>query len=196
MEGSQKGLIAVIKQNPNTQQMGFEYADIKGLKVSCCDSNYISNVETTVHGGYDGYIYKQDSGNVWTRASTTANMDSTYRSPDLTMGDPGVRKNMQRVNLNWKPEGAISANLYIKYNYDDIETPQPDLITLQTSGSGAIYGTGLFGSAGYGQGDLPITRQTIEGSGFAVALKLTDTSSNIPWAIKGFEFEFTPGGRR
>ena len=196
LEGSQKGLIAVIKQNPNTQQMGFEYADVKGLKVSCCDSDYISNVETTVHGGYDGYIYKQDSGNVWTRASTTANMDSTYRSPDLTMGDPGVRKNMQRVNLNWKPEGAISANLYIKYNYDDIETPQPDLIELSTSGSGAIYGTGVFGAAGYGQGDLPITRQTIEGSGFAVALKLTDTSSNLPWALKGFEFEFTPGGRR
>ena len=196
LEGSQKGLLAVIKQNPNTQQMGFEYADIKGLKVSCCDSDYISNIETTVHGGYDGYIYKQDSGNIWTRASTTANIDSTYRSPDLTMGDPGVRKNMQRVNLNWKPEGAVSANMYIKYNYDDIETPQPDLIELSTSGSGAIYGRGLFGAAAYGQGDLPITRQTIEGSGFAVALKLTDTSSNIPWAIKGFEFEFTPGGRR
>ena len=196
LEGSQKGLIAVIKQNPNTQQMGFEYADVKGLKISCCDSDYISNIETTVHGGYDGYIYKQDSGNVWTRASTTSNIDSTYRSPDLTMGDPGVRKNMQRVNLNWKPEGAVSANMYIKYNYDDIETPQPDLVTLSTSGSGAIYGTGLFGAAAYGQGDLPITRQTIEGSGFAVALKLTDTSSNIPWAIKGFEFEFTPGGRR
>ena len=196
LEGSQKGLIAVIKQNPNTQQLGFEYADIKGLKVSCCDSDYISNIETIVHGGYDGYIYKQDSGNVWTRASTTSNIDSTYRSPDLTMGDPGVRKNMQRVNLNWKPEGAVSANMYIKYNYDDIETPQPDLVTLSTSGSGAIFGTGSYGTAAYGQGDLPITRQTIEGSGFAVALKLTDTSSNIPWAIKGFEFEFTPGGRR
>ena len=196
LEGSQKGLIAVIKQNPNTQQMGFEYADVKGLKISCCDSDYINNIETTVHGGYDGYIYKQDSGNVWTRASTTSNIDSTYRSPDLTMGDPGVRKNMQRVNLNWKPEGAVSANMYIKYNYDDIETPQPDLVTLSTSGSGAIFGTGTYGTAAYGQGDLPITRQTIEGSGFAVALKLTDTSSNIPWAIKGFEFEFTPGGRR
>ena len=59
-----------------------------------------------------------------------------------------------------------------------------------------IVGAGLFGSAAYGLGDLPITRKTVEGSGFAVALKLTDTSSNIPWALKGFEMEFTPGGRR
>ena len=196
LEKIQRGLIAVIKQNPNTQQMGFEYADIKGLKVSCCDSALISNTETTIHGGYDGYIYKQDDGNVFTRASSTDNMDATFRSPDITMGDPGVRKNMQRVNLNWKPEGEVEASLFVKYNYDDVNTPQPDVISLTTDGSGAIFGIAKFGTAAYGQGDLPITRQSVEGSGFAVAIKLTDTSNKIPFALKGFELEFTPGGRR
>ena len=195
-ESSAKGLIAVIKTNPNTQQMGFEYADIKGLKVSCCDSDYISNVETVVSGGYDGYIYKQDSGNTWTQASTTGTIEATFRSPDMTMGDPGIRKNMQRINVNWKPEGAVSANLYVRYNYDDSSTPQPDVFTLETSGSGAIFGTGKYGTAVYGQGDLPITREAVEGSGFAVALKVTDTSTNNPFTLKGFELEFTPGGRR
>ena len=196
LESSQKGLIAVIKVNPNTQQMGYEYADLKGLKVSCCDSDYISNVETVVSGGYDGYIYKQESGNVWTRAGDTDNLNAIYRSPDITMGDPGVRKNMQRVNLNWKPEGAVSANLYLKYNYDDIETPQPDVFSITSSGSGANYGDGIYGTSAWGQGDLPITRTPVEGSGFAVAVQLTDTSSNIPWSLKGFELEFTPGRRR
>ena len=32
VEGSSKGILAVIKTNPNTGQLGFEYADIKGLK--------------------------------------------------------------------------------------------------------------------------------------------------------------------
>ena len=196
LEGSQKGLIAVIKVNPNTQQMGYEYADLKGLKVSSCDSDYISNIETVVHGGYDGYIYKQESGNVWTRAGSTANLDATYRSPDITMGDPGVRKNMQRVNLNWKPEGAVSASMFVRYNYDDVNTPQPSVFSLTTQGSGANFGEAIFGTSAFGQGDLPITRQAVEGSGFAVALKITDTSSNIPFSIKGFELEFTPGGRR
>ena len=111
------------------------------------------------------------------------------------MGDPGIRKTMQRVNLNWKPEGAVSANMYVKYNYDDVSTPQPNVFTLSTSGSGASYGVGVFGTAAFGQGDLPITRQTVEGSGFSVAVKITDTSSNIPFSIKGFQLEFTPGGR-
>ena len=91
--------------------------------------------------------------------------------------------------------GAGTAGTDITITFDG-ETPQPDVITLETSGSGAIFGSGQFGTAVYGLGDLPITRKTEEGSGFAVALKLTDTTSNLPWAIKGFEMEFTPGGRR
>ena len=196
LEGSSKGLIAVIKANPNTGSTGFEYADLKGLKVSSCDSDYIDNIETIVHGGYDGYIYKQESGNVFTKASTTIAIDATYRSPDMTMGDAGIRKSMERVNLNWEPEGEVSASLFLRYNYDDINTPQPALIALASSGSGAYFGTGSYGSAAYGQGDLPITRDSVEGSGFAVALKITDTSTNLPFAIKGFQLEFTPGGRR
>ena len=196
LEGSSKGLMAVIKANPNTGSTGFEYADLKGLKVSSCDSDYIDNIETIVHGGYDGYIYKQESGNVFTKASTTIAIDATYRSPDMTMGDAGIRKSMERVNLNWEPEGEVSASLFLRYNYDDINTPQPALIALASSGSGAYFGTGSFGTAAYGQGDLPITRDSVEGSGFAVALKITDTSTNLPFAIKGFQLEFTPGGRR
>ena len=195
-ETTAKGLIAVIKSNPNTQQMGFEYADIKGLKVSCCDSDLISNTETTVSGGYDGYIYKQDDGNVWTMAGTTGTIEATFRSPDMTMGDPGIRKNMQRINLNWKPEGEVSASMFVRYNYDDSDTPQPSAFSLETSGTGAIFGSGAYGTAVYGLGDLPITREAVEGSGFAVALKVTDTSTNNPFTLKGFELEFTPGGRR
>ena len=196
VESNSKGIIAVIKLNPNTGQLGYEYADIKGLKVSCCDSDYISNIETVVSGGYDGYIYKQESGNVWTRASGTNALDSTYRSPDMTMGDPGIRKSMERINLNWKPEGEVSANMYVQYNYNDTDTPQPSVITLSSAGSGAYYGAGVFGTAAWGLGDLPITRKSVEGSGFAVAVKITDTSTNQPWAIRGFQLEFVPGGRR
>ena len=195
-ESISKGIIAVIKVNPNTNQLGYEYADIKGLKVSCCDSDYISNTEIVVSGGYDGYIYKQESENVWTRASATYNLDSTYRSPDMTMGDPGIRKSMERINLNWKPEGEVAASMYLQFNYNDVGTPQPSVITLESTGSGAYFGVGIYGTSAWGQGDLPITRKSVEGSGFAIALKITDTSNKIPWAIRGFQLEFVAGGRR
>ena len=103
---------------------------------------------------------------------------------------------MQRVNVNWKPEGEVSASMFVRYNYDDSDTPQPSAFSLETSGSGAIFGSGKYGTAVFGQGDLPITRKSVEGSGFAVAVKITDTSNNIPWSIRGFQLEFVPGGRR
>ena len=114
----------------------------------------------------------------------------------MTIGDPGIRKSMERVNLNWKPEGEVAANLFLQYNYNDISTPQPDVIALTSTTTGAFYGAGLYGTAVYGQGDIPITRKSVEGSGFAIAVKITDTSTNVPWAIRGFQLEFVPGGRR
>ena len=129
-------------------------------------------------------------------AGTTGTIEATFRSPDMTMGDPGIRKNMQRINLNWKPEGEVSASMFVRYNYDYSDTPQHSAFSLETSGTGAIFGSGAYGTAVYGLGDLPITREAVEGSGFAVALKVTDTSTNNPFTLKGFELEFTPGGRK
>ena len=59
-ENSARGLISVIKANPNTGSLGFEYADMQGLKVSSADSGFIANVETIINGGYDGFVYKQE----------------------------------------------------------------------------------------------------------------------------------------
>ena len=196
-EGSSRGLIAVIKINPNTQQMGFEYADIKGLKVSSCDSDLVSNTETTISGGYDGYIYKQDDGNIWTYSSTTSNIDSTFRSPDMTMGDPGVRKNMQRVILNYEAEGVLNADLYMLYDYEDPDTAQPSAIELTDIGDVAVYGTAKYGTGVYGTTrGMPLIRQHVVGSGFAVGIKIQDEDGKSPFIIKGFQLGFTPGGRR
>ena len=90
-ETNSKGILAVLKQSPEGGLV-FEYADIKGIKPTCCDSFFVSNTETTVHGGYDGYIYKQESGGSFTRAGSTYTITGFYRSPDMTLGDGGIRK--------------------------------------------------------------------------------------------------------
>ena len=41
-----------------------------------------------------------------------------------------------------------------------------------------------------------IIRQPIEGSGFAIALRVVDNGVSVPYSLKGFQLEFTPGGRR
>lgn len=197
-EDSSAGLLSVIKANPNTGSLGFEYGDIKGLKVSSTDSEFISGSETIISGGYDGYVYKQESGNVFTQASTTKNISSIYRSPDMTMGDPGIRKNMQKVIWNINPTGTLSSSFLLEYDFSDDEVPQPEPYTLSQTGNIAQYGLteSTYGTAVYGSTGSNLIRQAVEGSGFTIAAKILDATNNSPVALKGFEMEFSAGGRR
>jgi len=197
-EDSSAGLLSVIKANPNTGSLGFEYGDIKGLKVSSTDSEFISGSETIISGGYDGYVYKQESGNVFTQASTTKNISSIYRSPDMTMGDPGIRKNMQKVIWNINPIGTLSSSFLLEYDFSDDEVPQPEPYTLSQTGNIAQYGLAesTYGTAVYGSTGSNLIRQAVEGSGFTIAAKILDATNNSPVALKGFEMEFSAGGRR
>jgi len=197
-ENSAKGLICTIKTNIQTGSPGFEYSEIVGLKASSTDSDFISSDETIVSGGYDGYVYKQESGNTFTRGTGASTIQSFYRTPDMTMGDPGIRKNMQRVIWNYENEGDVNTNFKVRYDFDSPSIPQPDPYTLSTGAGIAVYGlsASTYGTAVYGSSGANLVRQSVEGSGFTVALRVEDFSSNLPISFKGFELEFIPGGRR
>ena len=185
-----EGIIGVIKSSPQGG-VGWEWADLKGVKPSCCDSYYIDDDEVVVHGGYDGYVYRQESGNTF----SGTNIRASYRSPDLTLGDAGIRKNMQRINVNYDSEGAVDLMLGVKFDFENGDIPQPPNYNLTTQVSHSLYGGTTYGSGVYGSEGFPIVRQPIEGSGFTAVVKIDDTSGNPPITLKGFQLEFTPGTR-
>ena len=41
----------------------------------------------------------------------------------------------------------------------------------------------------------PLVRQAVEGSGFAVALRVNDGGSTAPYSLKGFQLEYQTGAR-
>tara|TARA_R100000664_G_scaffold11321_1_gene18460 strand:- start:2366 stop:3877 length:1512 start_codon:yes stop_codon:yes gene_type:complete len=190
VEAGSYGIIGVIKSNPQGQ-IGWEYSDLKGIKAASCDSDFVGANETVVHGGFDGFVYQQESGNDF----SGTNIKAVYRSPDLTMGDAGIRKNMQRINLNFDTEGTVDASLFVKFDFEDASVPQPAAYTLSTQSTAAVYGTGTYGTSVYGATGIPIVRQSVEGSGFTVVIRVEDESGNPPITLKGFELEFTPGAR-
>ena len=152
--------------------------------------------ETIISGGYDGYVYQQESGNTFARIASTTSINSFYRTPDMTMGDPGIRKSMQRVIWDYSNEGNVSTNFKVRYDFDSPEVPQPAAYTLTTGAGIAIYGSSLYGSAVFGSSGANLVRQPVEGSGFTVALRVEETSTNPPVSFKGYQLEFIPGGRR
>ena len=185
-EAETKGLICVLKGN------NFEFAKLKGIKPSATDTFVETGDVKAIHGGFDGYIYRQEKGNDFDGTA----IDGKYRSPDLTFGDPGVRKHMQRVILNYAPEASISADLFLRYDYESAEGSRPAAYPFDSTKVAAVYGTSTYGTATYGGSTQPLVRQSVEGSGFAVALRVNDSGTTAPYSLKGFGLEYQVGARR
>lgn len=195
-EGAAKGIIAVEKHNHQGKAQqditgGWEFADIKGTKPSCADSFYVSNDEIVVSGGFDGYVYKQESGNNFN--GTAINCE--YRTPDNAMGDAGIRKILQRIILHASTEGAVSFDTVAEFDFNSTSTAQPSATTTAIT-TGNTYGTGIYGTATYGAQQTPFERIIMMGSGFTLAARISSNDDNPPFIIKGMSFEINPGGRR
>ena len=185
-EGNTRGVICVMKgQN-------FEFSELRGIKPSSTDTFVEAGNVIVLHGGFDGYIHRQEKGNDFNGTTVSGR----YRSPDLTFGDPGIRKHMQRVVVNYKPESAINADMFIRYDYEDKNSSRPAAYPLDSEDVVAIYGTSTYGTPTYGGASQPLLRQSVEGSGFAVALRVNDNATTAPYSLKGFQLEYQLGARR
>ena len=187
-----KGVICVMKGD------GFEFSESLGIKPSCSDTHVEAGDVIVIHGGFDGYVHRQEKGNTFDGTAILGR----YRSPDLNFGDVGVRKTMHRVILNYKPEANISADLLLRYDNDSVGASRPAAYSLTTATVGAQYGTAVYSTSSsttqfvYGGGSQPLVRQPVEGSGFTVALKVDDSGESPPYSLKGFQLEYQVGARR
>jgi hypothetical protein len=185
-----EGLICVLKQIG--QSTGYEFSRIKGIKPSCTDTFIKAGDVLVLHGGFDGYVYRQEEGITFDGTA----INGKYRSSDLTFNDPGIRKHMQRVIVNYKPESTIDADLFVRYDYEASNSARPAAYPLDSEDIAGIYGLSTYGSPTYGGPSQPLLRQSVEGSGFAVALRVNDGGVTAPYSLKGFQLEYQLGARR
>ena len=182
-----KGIICVMRGQK------FEFAEMRGIKPASTDHFVSEGNVIILHGAYaNGYVYRQESGNDFDGTTIAGK----YRSPDLTFNDPGIRKHMQKVVVNYKPEAAIDADLFVRYDYEAASASRPAAYPLDSEDVVAIYGTSTYGTPTYGGASQPLVRQAVEGSGFAVALRVNDGGATAPYSLKGFQLEYQLGARR
>ena len=190
-ESLTEGIICVLKGGSGGQQ-SYEYSRIKGIKPACTDTFITAGDVLALHGGFDGYVYRQEEGSTFDGTA----INGKYRSPDLTFDDPGIRKHMQKVIVNYKPESTINANLFVRYDYESAESARPASYPLNSEDIAGIYGISTYGNPTYGGPSQPLLRQSVEGSGFAVALRVNDNGSTPAYSLKGFQLEYQLGARR
>ena len=120
----------------------------------------------------------------------------------MAFGDTGIRKHMQRVIINYKPESALNAELVMRYDNEDSGSTRPAAYTLSSSDVAAQFGLATFSTIGgsvrfvFGGPSQPLVRQSVEGSGFSVVLRINDGGESAPYSLKGFQLEYTLGARR
>ena len=191
-QNSTKGIACVLKGQT------FEFSELRGIKPASTDSFVKAGDVIVLHGDYsNGFVYRQESGNTFDGTAILAK----YRSPDMTFGDAGIRKHMQRVVVNFKPESSIDADLFLRYDYESKDSARPAAYELDSQDIAAIYGTSTYGTSSsvvgtYGGASQPLFRQSVEGSGFAVALRVNDGGETAPYSLKGFQLEYQVGARR
>ena len=191
-QNSTKGVACVLKGQT------FEFSELRGIKPASTDSFVSAGNVIVLHGDYsNGYVYRQESGNTFDGTAILAK----YRSPDMTFGDAGIRKHMQRVVVNFAPESSIDADLFLRYDYESKDSARPAAYELDSQDIAAIYGTSTYGTSSsvvgtYGGASQPLFRQSVEGSGFAVALRVNDGGETAPYSLKGFQLEYQVGARR
>ena len=191
---TKSGVAQTVTEGVLTSLRGqrFEFANLKGIRPTSTDTVTSATETIIIHGGEGGYVYRQESGNDFDGTA----INGKYRSPDLTFNDAGIRKHMQRVLVSYKPESSIDADLFLRYDFEDPDAPRPAAYSLDAADIVAIYGTGKYGTATYGGQSEPLLRQSVEGSGFTVALRVEDGGVTAPYSLKGFQLEYQLGARR
>ena len=108
---------------------------------------------------------------------------------------------MQRVIVNYAPESTIDADLFVRYDYEIKRSARPVTYHLDSEDIvDCIWNNNIWFSSSvtgtYGGASQPLFRQSVEGSGFAVALRVNDGGETAPYSLKGFQLEYQTGARR
>jgi len=191
-EGITRGVTCVKKAQ------GYEFSEIRGIKPTATDTFVSAGDVLVLHGDNNGFIQRQERGDTFDGTPVLGR----YRSSDLAFGDTGIRKHMQRVIINYKPESAIAAELLVRYDNENSDSTRPNPYTLNSSDVAAQFGSALFSTATgdvrfvFGGPSQPLVRQAVEGSGFSVVLRINDSGESAPYSLKGFQLEYQLGARR
>ena len=174
----------------------WSFGELSGIRASCTESGYIGTTEFTLHGDYDGKVYRQEVGSSFAGSDITA----VYATPYLDFGDTEVRKTLRKVNTFVRAEGSAEFFLHLDYDWGDYNVSRPIEYKDDSKGAPVRYNElDLdYGDANalYGGNSKPILTADVQGSGFATRATYVTIGQFKPYSIQGIVFEFSISGRR
>ena len=184
-----KGLLGGIRAVDGAPT--WEWGELRGIKPFTLDNGFISNIETIIHGGFDGFVYQQENGTDLNGTSIESVLQLAYNN----LEDPTIRKTLYKVTIFHTTEGSINISVPLLYDFQEPDKLQPAAFTMDSASGLSVYGTAVYGTALYGTGSLPAHKELVIGSGFQSSFKFITKDSNPPHTIQGYALEYGLGSR-
>lgn len=180
------GVIGGIKDYNG--DLAWEWGLLKGIKVSCVTQGRFGAPleEYVIHGTHDGKVMRQEVGSSF----NGVNIQAVYSTPYIDFETPMVRKSPQEILIFLKPEGPVTADMSLTYDWNIPNYINPANYENTASSSGSYYGSSTYGVSTYGSSVEPIVLTNIEGSGRSMKFSfVTDDTSNS-YSIQGMVIKY------
>ena len=190
---SSRGIIGTQMTSDNTSNIS--WAELAGFKAYVADSYYDNKIETVLFANTDGYVYQMESGN----SLDGSDIIASFATPFVFMEDARIRKTMYKFFLYTDPQGSVSVDTNLKFDFDTLGSVQPNPITLSNvTSSVGFYGTSVakYGTTTYGTKLKKLFETQVIGSGFSVSLQFTSESTDPPFSLDAATLEYSTHDRR
>jgi len=189
---SSLSLIGAIRKSANKQSI-FEYSQLIGIEANCVASGYIGQFEHVIHGDGSGKVYRQERG----QSFAGEDIFSLYQTPYFYMEDPDIRKNIYSVNTYLRSEGTTEVFVGVSYDYDDVNTNNPNTYDFSTEGAAALYGTAIYDAGDIYDGNpSPKKLTNVSGSGNSVSISYVTNNQSASHTIQAITITYGTADRR
>lgn len=191
---SAKGILGTQVSGETTGEI--HWAELTGIKAYVADSFYNNQSEIIAFANTDGFVYKMESG----KSFDGGHIPSSFATPYVFINDPRIRKTFYKLFLYTDPEGSVSTNVNLKFDFDDKGSIQPTTITLSNTGVSTVgfYGntTARYGITVYGNKLKKLFQTQVVGSGFFVSLQFFSEGTDPPFSLDAATLEYSTHDRR
>lgn len=154
-----------------------------GMAISCGATAYVNGLEERPYwGDYSGYVYRGDTGRNDDPLNVSTAISAYAYTKWIEFDDLCDQKGIPNIYVYYQQNNAT---ITLAYSYDFEEGDQYSL-TINTSGSGALYGTAVYGTDTYSGTGGKVTRRDLTGRGRVVRFKVANATIDETFRIDGF----------
>lgn len=169
------------------------WSHLVGMKVYTADNKQFDSREVILFSSDTDYLYRMESGSSFDGFT----IPSIFRTPDMPITDPRVRKTFYKHSLYAYIGGVFNLTIGLKLDYREKVIIQPSTFTVSNPlEAGGVWGVGIWGEANWGSTiEKVFVNQTV-GSGFTVALEYVNNSVEPPFKLDHAVLEYGENERR